>query len=81
MNMKDFNLGKLLVVGKFGRQAPRLMQTHQRSCLSCNFAEMIAYTSFSDVFLYLQICLGRNLGFHVREFDLEPISAKYGHQS
>jgi hypothetical protein len=45
---------------------------------SYNSAEVVAFTSSGVIYLHLQACLGRNLGFRFRVLELHPISAKYG---
>jgi hypothetical protein len=87
-NMTGSNLGKLLVVAnlvarridlcKDSRDPSGERWNYLSRRLSCNFAEMIAFTPFRDLFLHLQTCLVRNLGFCLRVLDLQPISAKYG---
>jgi len=75
MNMTGRNLGKFLVVPTFVARRLHLYKDARDPSgkswkylsrrMSCNFAEMIALTSFRDLFLDLQTCLGTNYFFRV----------------
>jgi hypothetical protein len=80
INMTGSKLGKLLVVATLAaRRLDLCKDTRDPSVeswkylsrrLSCNFAEMIGFSPFRDLFLHLQTCLCRNLGFRVKVLDL-----------
>jgi len=70
MDLTRCNLGKFLVVPTSVTRRLHLCEAARNPSgerwnylsrrLSCNFAEMIASTPFSDLFLHLQTCLGTN---------------------
>jgi hypothetical protein len=80
INMTGSKLSKLVVEFLAARRLDLCKDTRDVSGesflskrLSCNFAEMIAFSPFKDLFLHLQPCLRRILGFCVRVLDLQPI--------